>query len=105
MTEPVQLFRIKVGISTGGASWGDWQYFEDEAQFKERLLDHAISAHSRNNQGRERAWLGSKWWMERVLKRPDEKKWTDKVFAAEKLVNGQWVEIEYEFLPPRLEFK
>lgn len=108
-TEPVEIYRLKLRYGTNGSSSPDWKIYENFQEFEEKLLEAAIEAKSRSfNYTRGREWLKFDWWNRYILGREDDYsgriRKVSNVIGAEKLVDGQWVELNYTLHPPRLEF-
>lgn len=100
----VEMYRLRIVHSTGGSHSGDWQYFENHKRFLEALMDAAISSVAHNYRSTDRAnWLATSRWNEKVMGKENEKRWVEEIVGADKLVDGEWVELRYTFYPPRLE--
>ena len=105
-TEPVQIYRLRVAVTSGSAGWGDWRYFENYDKFLEDLTDAAISAVAHDYRNKSRSeWLPTKEWNKLVLDSESERTHVDRIVGADKLVDGQWVPLNYTFHPPRLELE
>ena len=97
------MYRIRVAWKSGGVSSGETQHYESLESLVIDLLSHEISV--RNHSQRGRMSLGDRlisfwntvrrggFWAERD---------TTNIGAVERLVDGEWVPLEYEFVPPAL---
>jgi hypothetical protein len=99
-----ELYRIKMGMRSGAASWGKWDYYEDENSFKEKLLLALISEEATRARGSRLIWRSARAWLGEILEVDENKPQIDRVFAAEKLVEGEWVDLKPRLIPPSLEF-
>lgn len=100
----MNLYRIHYGWSTGSASSGEIEYYEDESRFKVDLLDHHLDLqahHDRRNWGK---YMLNVLW--RKSRGNDNKpRRTTNIFKVEKVVNDEWVPVEYEFIEPEVRIK
>ena len=93
----MNLYRIKCGITTGAASWGDWKYYEDEERLLIDLLEFQLQIESRKSQN----------WFEMMKARyfkktDDDSPQVSNIYAVEKVVNGEWVEVTFHYMAPKV---
>jgi hypothetical protein len=105
VTETVTLYKIHTGIRNGSASWGESKIYESYKEFYAKLLEAAIQQETNDIRGRnsEERWPFS-LWNKYILKKEEDSQVT-KIYKAQKLVNSQWIDLEYTLTPPRLEIK
>lgn len=96
-----ELYRLHVARKKGNASWGDVEYVEDrmilDSKLTDALLDVAAEeAHSFKLQ------LIRKW--QRFRGKPVDGPDVTRVVKCQKLVGGEWVDLNPVLIPPRVEY-
>lgn len=103
----MELYRIHAATQNGGSSWGGWSYFEDNTDSLQAfLLEASIEVASERLRGSKlrifRAW-------DKLIRRINGR--NDDMFPrikaihqVQKLVDGEWVDVTVEFIPPAVVF-
>lgn len=103
MSGDVQVYRLRLSRGTRSSHVGDWTIYEDFAEFERRLLEAMVEAGSRHENRDDRSrWILQAWRSAKGLK--DEDFGLNKVIGAERLVDGEWVDMKPTLIPPRVEF-
>lgn len=97
----VEMFRIRFAWKNGNVSSADTELFEYRHKFALRLLD--VEAEIQANPERNYSFRNriARMWKRRGERR-SERQYHHvpvKILAAEKLVDDEWVSVEYEFVP------
>lgn len=107
MTKTVEIYRLRVARGNHSAGGGNWTLYENRQDFEAAVFGALVEEATNVKEGtpeRRRARL----WLEKVLRGGKDvglHEWTtQKVVAAEKLVNGQWVDLGARLVPPSVEF-
>lgn len=117
MTEIYRL-RLSRGHGTGSSHSPDWRLYEDRERFLSDLTEAMIEATGRTlphrpQYGRDaaeihernrKAWLACSAWVRHIFKRDPGGHGIQQVIGAEVLVDGEWVDLCPELLPPRVDF-
>lgn len=103
----MNLYRVKYGIENGGASWGDWRYYEKEDKMLIDLLEAYLDMEAKEAKVK-RNWLRMMLggiWSKHVKGNDETFSRYSNVFAVEKVVNDEWVPVEVEFIKPEVRLK
>lgn len=104
------LWRIKIGIQNGNASWGKWDYYETRDDMERNLLLLVINYAENTDRGRSnyqvrarRRW-GFKAW--RILSGTEtpysDNRIVSNIFAVDHMENDEWVSYNWNLEPPVL---
>lgn len=101
----MNLYRVKYGMQDGGASWGDWKYFEDE----ERLLVDLVNAQLDIDYA---GTSNHKNWFKMMVALAFRKRMADydpldtehfrQIYAVEQAVDNEWVERKFHYQEPKV---
>lgn len=100
-----EVYRLRLARTSGAASWGDVDYFEDRERFQARLFDAMLQAEVHDARRMDLRTRLLSVWQNRPGTDRDEPVKITRVIAAEKLVDGEWVDLEPVLIPPGLTFK
>lgn len=95
----MNLYRIHYAWKSGGASSSEIDYYESEDKFKVDLLRHHLDIQYENaKRDWPRLMLASLW--HKRLGDKDSSRTTTRLIKVEKVVNDEWVPVEYHFIEP-----
>lgn len=100
----MNLYKIHYSWSTGAVSSSDIKYYESEEPFKVDLLKHHLDImySSRGPDNWFKMMKASLW---RKFYGPDgepRERRTKRIILAQKVDNGEWVDVDYHFIEPEV---
>ena len=98
----VEMYRMGTGIKSGAASWGTSKHFESQVALEDALILALVQVERENARGPIRRLFD--FWAGRLGESNPHKRVT-RIHHVQKLVDGEWVPVEYEFTPPALIIK
>ena len=108
-----RVFRIRYGWKKGGASSSEWMWsssFEDMIEKLEDLLLQLDIYQALESRGQRRGVSGRRLAL-RVFstrgreRKPDDSRHITKIYAVQEFINGEWVDLEFEWVQPLLAIK
>lgn len=115
----VQVYRLRLsrGRGNGQSHSPDWRLYENYDRFMRDLTEAMIEAAGRTLPHRpmygsdaltieelnRKRWLACGAWVRHVFKRDPSGHGIQQVIGAEKLIDGEWVDMKPRLLPPRVE--
>lgn len=95
----MNLYRVHYAWKSGGASSSEIEYYESEDRLKYDLLNHHLDILANHD---SRNWLSyvlaSAWRKHRGV--DDSSRRTTRILKVERVVNDEWVPVEYTFVEP-----
>lgn len=108
-----RIFRLRYGWKKGGASSSEWVYRESFESMVEELEDLLLQLDVYNaleSRGRPRGVSGRR--LARRLfsthvreEKPDDSWHVTKIYAVQEFIDGEWVDLEFEWVQPLLAIK
>jgi len=96
----MNLYRVHYGWTTGGASSSEIEYYEKVESLKRDLLEHHLDILAGNHKNWLSFVLADAW--RRFLGRAENTRRTTRIYKVEKVVNDEWVPVEYKFIEPEV---
>lgn len=110
------IYRLKLSRGHGSSHAPDWRLYEDRDRFLLDLTEAMIEAAGRSTPYRPQygadaraiyernraTWLACAAWVKNVFKRDPSGYGIRKVIGAEKLIDGEWVDIKPTLVPPHV---
>jgi hypothetical protein len=108
-----RIFRLRYGWKKGGASSSEWVYresFESMVEELEHLLLQLDVYKALESRGQHRGVDGRRLALRVFSKRgrdkaPDTSWHVTKIYAVQEFIDGEWVDLEFEWVQPLLAVK
>lgn len=98
----VEMYRMGTGLRSGATSWGSSKHFESRGALEDALILALVQVEREKTRGPISRLFD--FWAGR-LGESDPHKRVIRIHHVQKLVDGEWVPVEYEFTPPALIIK
>lgn len=95
----MNLYRIHYAWRSGGASSSEIKYYEREDRLKVDLLDHHLDIMAERGRSTWLEFCMALGWR-RFRGKDEDTRRTTKIIKVEKVVNDEWVPVEYSFVEP-----